>query len=388
MGNAVRVGRLFGIELRLDYSWFIVFFLVSWSLANHYFPTVHPGWPSSTYLVLGIVTAVLFFASVVTHELAHSLVSQAFGTPVRDITLFIFGGAAHISQEPKRARDELLMALVGPATSLALAAAFGLLWQLSQVTAPPVRALAGWLAGINLMVGLFNLIPGFPLDGGRVFRAIAWRITGNLRQATWLASGLGRIVAYGFIFWGVFQIFNGNWADGLWIAFIGWFLDSAAAHSYQQMAVQEVLSGHTVREAMTTDCPRVPRRLTLDVLVDQVMLPSGKRCFPVVEDGELLGLITLQRIKDVPGARRPTTRVQDVMITRAELKTVRPDDQLTTILERMGDEEVGQFPVIDDGRLVGMVARDSLLNFIKLRAEVAPTNGRAHGPGHDHSRAA
>lgn len=388
MGNAVRVGRLFGIELRLDYSWFIVFFLVSWSLANHYFPSVHPGWPSSTYLALGIVTGVLFFASVVTHELAHSAVSQAFGTPVRDITLFIFGGAAHIRQEPKRARDELLMALAGPAASLALAAGFGLLWQLSQVTALPVHALAGWLAWINLVLGLFNLIPGFPLDGGRVFRAIVWRITGDFRQATWLASGLGRLVAYGFIFWGVLQIFGGNWADGLWIAFIGWFLDGAAARGYQQVAVQEVLSGHTVREAMTTDCPAVPRRLTLDVLVDQVVLPSGKHCFPVLEDGQLIGLLTLHLIKDVPREHRETTRVEDVMIPHAELKMVHPDDQLTTILERMGDEEVGQFPVVEDGRLVGMVARESLLNFIKLRAEVAPTNGRAHGPGHGHSRAA
>ncbi len=193
---------------------------------------------------------------------------------------------------------------------------------------------------------------------------------------------MGQGFAFLLIVFGVIEVFQGNFLSGLWIAFIGWFLDGAAARSYQQMAVQEVLSGHTVREAMTTDCPRVPRRLTLDVLVDQVVLPSGKHCFPVVEDGQLLGLLTLDRIKHVPGNRRQTTRVQDVMIPRAELKTVRADDQLTTILERMGDEDVDQFPVVDDGRLVGVVARDSLLNFISLQGEFTSRNGSTDGPGH------
>lgn len=370
MGRALRLGRVFGIELKLDYSWFIIFFLVTWSLADHYFPMVHPGWQLSTYWWMGVATSLLFFGSVVTHELAHSLVSQSFGVPVRDITLFVFGGAAHISQEPRRARDEFLMALAGPATSIALGGLFGLVWSATRTADGPLHALTGWLATINLMLGLFNLIPGFPLDGGRVLRAVIWRLTGDLRQATRVAGGLGQLIAYGFIFWGVLQIFSGNWANGLWIAFIGWFLDNAAVQSQRQLAVQQTLAGHSAREVMMTDCPTIPRHLTLDVLVDQVVLPTGRRCLPVVESGELYGLLTLERIRNVPRERWPTTRVADIMIPLAELKIVRPEDELPTVFERMVDEDVNQFPVMDDGHFQGMVARENLLNFLRTREEV------------------
>ena len=238
LSNALRLGRLFGIELKLDYSWFIVFILITWSLANHYFPDIHPGWLTEIYWGMGVTTAILFFASVVAHELSHSFVSQTYGVPVRDITLFMFGGAAHISQEPKSARHEFLMALAGPATSLVMASFFGLVWLASQPASPLLHALASWLAWINLALALFNLIPGFPMDGGRVFRAIVWSITGNLLWATQIAAGLGHLVAFGFIFWGIWQIFNGNWANGLWISFIGWFIANASVASYQQVALR------------------------------------------------------------------------------------------------------------------------------------------------------
>ena len=370
MRNTVRVGTIFGVELKLDYSWFIIFFLVTWSLGRHYFPDAHPGWSPAAYWGLAAFTSVLFFASVVAHELAHSLVARAFGTPVRDITLFIFGGAAHISQEPRRPREELLIALAGPATSLVLAALFYALWWLSLGIAGPLHALTSWLGWINVLLGLFNLIPGFPLDGGRVLRAIIWGVTGDARRSTRIAAGAGQIVAYGFIVWGVWQIFGGNWADGLWIAFIGWFLHSAAVQSVQQLAVQDLLAGHTAREALLTDCPHVLPRLTLDVVVDQVVGPSGRRCFPVMEGDQVYGLLTLQRITDVPRARWPDTRAEDVMIALAELKTVRPDDGLVAVFERMAAEDVNQFPVLDDGRFVGMVSRDTLLSFLRARAEL------------------
>jgi len=370
IGNTLRLGRLFGIELKLHYSWAIVFVLVAWSLASHYFSMIHPGWSAGVYWAMGTITALLYFASVVAHELAHSFVSQAYGVPVRDITLFIFGGAAHIVEEPRQARDEFLMALAGPATSLVVAALFGLLWLVSLPVSPLLHALAGWLAWINVGLALFNLIPGFPLDGGRVFRAIAWGVTDNLRRATQMATGLGRVVAYGFIFWGMWQIFRGNWANGLWIAFIGWFLENAATASYRRVALQEMLAGHTVREVMMTDCLRIPRGLTLDVLVDQVVLPSGRRCFPVMEDNQVFGLLTLHGIKEVPRERWATTRVEEAMIPLSDLKTVRPDDELTTVFERMTAEDVNQFPVVDDGRLLGMVARDNVLAFLRTRAEL------------------
>jgi Zn-dependent protease/CBS domain-containing protein len=369
-GNTVRLGRIFGIEIKLDYSWFIVFILTAWSLAGQYFPSMYPGWPRGVYWVMGAITAVLFFLSVLAHELAHSLVSQASGVPVRDITLFIFGGAAQISEEPKTARGELLMALVGPLTSLVIAALFGLLWLVGGAVSPYLQALALWLAGINVSLGLFNLIPGFPLDGGRVFRAILWAITGNLRLATRIATGLGRLVASGFIFLGVWQIFGGNWTNGLWMAFIGWFLENAATVSYRRLALRDMLAGHTAREVMTSECQFIPRGLTLDVFVDRVLLPSGRRCFPVQEEGELYGLLTLHRIKKVPRQQWENTRVEEVMIPRSELKTVSPGEELNVVFDRMTAEDVNQILIVEDERLLGIVGRDNLLNFIRVRAEL------------------
>jgi Zn-dependent protease/CBS domain-containing protein len=371
MRNTIRLGTIFGVELRLDYSWFIIFVLITWSLAGHYFPGAHPGWSTGAYWALATLTSILFFASVVIHELAHSLVSRAFGTPVHDIALFIFGGAAHIGQEPRRAREELLMALAGPGASLGLAALFFAVWWLSLGITGPLHALASWLAWINLMLALFNLIPGFPLDGGRVLRAIVWGMTGNMNRATVIAAGIGRLVAFGFIFYGIWQIFGGNWADGLWIAFIGWFLDGAATRSVQRLGVENLMVGHTAREALLTDCPHVLPRLTLDVAVDQVVRPSGRRCFPVMEEGQLRGLLTLGQIAHVSRNHWPATRVADIMVPLDRLKTVRPDDALTTILERMGAEDVNQFPVLEGERFVGMVSRDTLLSFLRTRAELA-----------------
>ena len=370
IGRTLRIGRIFGIELRLDYSWFVIFVLIAWSLARHYLPTTHPGWPTGVYWAIAAVTAMLFFTSVVAHELAHSLVAKAHRVPVRDITLFFFGGAAEITEEPKRARDELLMALAGPVTSLAIATFFGLLWRISLPFSQPLHALAGWLARINVGLGLFNLIPGFPLDGGRVLRATVWGITGNLKRATQIATGLGRIVAYGFVFWGIWQVFRGNWADGLWIASIGWFLENATTASYRQMAFRDMLAGHTAREVMMTDCPRIAPDLPLDVVAERIVLHSGRRCFPVAEDDRVLGLLTLHRIKRVPRAEWSITRVEQVMISRDELRTVRPDEELAVVFERMTSEDINQFPVMENGRLLGMVARNKLLAFLRTRAEL------------------
>jgi Zn-dependent protease len=369
-GNSLRLGRVFGIEIKLDYSWFIVFILVTWSLAGQYFPGMYPSWPAGVYWAMGVITAVLFFSSVLVHELAHSLVSKASGVPVRDITLFIFGGAAQISEEPKTAGREFLMALVGPLTSLVVAAFFGLLWLIGGVLSPYLRALSFWLAGINVSLGLFNLIPGFPLDGGRVFRAIVWAITGDLRRATRIATGLGRMVAFGFILVGLWQFFGGNWANGLWTAFIGWFLENAATVSNRRLALRDMLAGHTAREVMTSECQSVPCGLTLDAFVHAVLLHSGRRCFPVQEGGQLQGLLTLHRIKKVPRGQWENTRVEEVMIPQAELKTVGPDDELNAVFDRMTAEDVNQFLVLDEGQLLGMVARDKLLRFIRTQAEL------------------
>jgi CBS domain-containing protein len=262
------------------------------------------------------------------------------------------------------------MALVGPLTSLVLA---GLSWVVMIATRSGnayVYALSSWLSRINLSLAFFNLIPGFPLDGGRVFRAIVWAVTRNLRLATRVATSLGRLVAYGFILLGIVQLFGGNWADGLWIAFIGWFLENAAMASYRRMALHDMLAGHVAREVMTAECSVIPPHLTLDLVVDQLILPTGRRCFPVQEAGELRGLLTVHNIKEVPRQKWRDTRVQEIMIPRTELKSVRPDEELSAVFDKMTSEDVNQLAVVDDGQLLGMVARDNLLQFMRLRAEL------------------
>lgn len=369
--NAIRLGKIYGIEIGLDYSWFIIFILITWSLAGHYL-MVYQGWSAGTRLGLALVTALLFFASVLAHELGHSLVSIATGTPVRSITLFIFGGVARMTREPKRALHEFLIAGAGPLVSFGLVAAFGGLWLAGRFSnIPSLEALGAWLGRINLTLAMFNLIPGFPLDGGRVFRSIVWGLTGNLNRATRVAGAIGQGVAWLFILVGIWQVFSGNWANGLWIAFIGWFLNSAALSSVQQVALKDLLKGQTVRRVMMTDCPRVSPTQNLQQLVYDTILPSGRRCFPVMEDGHVLGLITLHRIKEVPREAWAQTSVAQVMIPEEKLLKARPDEELYEVMERMSEDDVNQLPVVDQsGQWIGMVARDNILRFIRLQSEV------------------
>ncbi|MFQ6041327.1 MAG: site-2 protease family protein [Candidatus Poribacteria bacterium] len=366
--NSLRLGKILDIEIRLDYSWFIIFTLITGSLVQYF---ISRGMTITTSLVIGILTSLLFFASVLAHELSHSFVARAEGVPVHSITLFIFGGVAHITKEPKRARDEFFMALAGPAISIVIAILFGVIWFVTSNLSKPVAALASWLGMINGMLAVFNLIPGFPLDGGRVLRSIIWGITGNLRKSTQAASIVGRAVAYIFIFIGIWRIFfQKDWLGGLWIAFIGWFLENAAANSYRQVALRDTLEGHTAKEVMVTDCAYVPQQLTLEELVNNYILYTGRRCFPVVDEGSVLGIVTLHNVKAISKERWHSTTVSEIMTPLEKLQTVHPDDGLFDVLERMTHEDVNQLPVIDYGKLVGMVARDNVLAFIHTRTEL------------------
>jgi Zn-dependent protease len=368
--GSVRLGQIGGIPVRVHISWFLVFVLVTWNLAGVVFPQRHPGWSSVLYLGAGVVTALLFFASVLLHELAHSFVALRRGLPVRDITLFIFGGVSEIGEEPETPATEFLMAVVGPLTSLLLGGlllvAAALLVEGGQLLA----ALCLYLGEINISLGVFNLIPGFPLDGGRVLRSILWQRSQNLARATRIASLVGQGVAYLFIMVGVWQIFLGQWGSGMWIAFIGWFLDNAAQSSYRQMAAKNMLAGHTVREVMTQDCHPLSPTMLLDELVREHILGTGRRCFPVVEDGQLRGLLTLHNIKGVPQVRWTAVTVEQVMTPLDELKAVGPDSGLWPAMQEMTEEGVNQLPVIEGGQLVGMLGRDNLLGFIRVRAEL------------------
>ncbi len=367
MRNGIRIGRLFGVDIIMDYSWLLIFALITWSLAQRYL-AVHRDWSVELRWGLAILTSLLFFASVLAHELAHSLVSISQGIPVPRITLFIFGGASQISEEPRRAIDEFWMALVGPLTSLALAAVFGALWFVTQQASPVISEVSSWLAGINLTLAIFNLLPGFPLDGGRVLRAIAWGITKNLRRATQIAVGGGVLVSWLMIGIGLWQVLGGDWADGLWIAFIGWFLQSAAVQEGQVTVVHDILKGHQVREVLESDCPRVLKQLSLDVFVESIAIPSSKRCFVVIEGDKFLGLVTMHRLNEVPRSKWETTRVADVMIPPEKLVTARIDEDLTEVLEKMGQADINQMPVLEEGRLLGMVTRANILAFLRAHA--------------------
>ncbi len=368
--GGIPLGRFFGISVRLHWSWFFIFLLVTWSLAVFYFPDRYPEWSRGGYVVMGLATSILLFASVLIHELAHSLVAKAAGIPIESITLFLLGGVSQMTQEPGKPGTEFRMALAGPATSLVLGGIFWGIWFAVRNVNEPTAALVFWLGWINLVLAIFNLVPGFPLDGGRVLRSIVWWRTGNLLRATRAASFIGRGIGYLLIFVGIFVLFWGDWITGLWMAFIGWFLQNAAVGSYRQLAVQDMLRGHTVSEVMVRDCPTVSPSLTLERLVNDYILTSGRRCFPVVEDSRLLGLMTMHDVKAVPRQIWATKTVREAMTPIERLKSVRASEDLSSVLQLMTAEDVNQLPVMENNTVVGMVARDNLLSFIRTRDEL------------------
>ncbi|MEZ4616544.1 MAG: site-2 protease family protein [Caldilineaceae bacterium] len=362
--STIPLGRILGIPIGLDFSWFLIFALITWSMATSYYPTAFHGWSPPLYWLTGAATAILLFVSVLLHELGHSVVALRYKIPVNRITLFIFGGVAEIAGEPPSAWSEFWIAIAGPIVSLLLA----LLFQLLQPLAPtlsPLLALAQYLAYINFSLVLFNLIPGFPLDGGRVLRAIVWGATGNLHRATGIAGTIGRVIAYIFIFVGIWQIVTGNFINGIWIAFIGWFLESAASAEVQRQSLHEQLAGHTVAQAMTHEYAIVPAQTNLQQLVETDVLGQGKRCFMVGQAENPVGLLTLHQIREVPTAQRAQTRAEEIMLPLAKVRTVAPNTDLWEALKEMEQDGINQLPVIANGRLVGMLSRDGIISFLR-----------------------
>ena len=365
----IPLGRILGIPIGLDYSWFVIFALLTWMLADSYFPAEFKDWPPLLYWFMGAVTAVMLFVSVLLHELGHSVVALRYKIPVRSITLFLFGGVAQIGAEPPSAIAEFLIASAGPLVSLALAVLFYTVQPLIAGM-EPLLGPAKYLAYINLALVLFNLIPGYPLDGGRVFRAVVWAITGNMRRATLIAANVGRFFAFLFIFVGVWQMFHGNIGGGLWIAFIGWFLDNAASAQLQQVMVQGLLAGHRVSQAMSTHCATVPADLTLQDLVDEHILGSGQRCFLVNRRDNTVGLMTLHQIKDVPRPEWATTSAAQVMLPLDRLKCTDPDADLWAALQKMDRDGVNQLPVTRNHRVIGLLSREDVVSFLRTLQEL------------------
>lgn len=378
MEASIKLGRIFGVEIGLHYSWLIIALLVAFSLGSH-FQTVNPEWGTGVVWLSAILTALLFFAAIVVHELSHAMVAKMRGLPVRSITLFALGGVAQIEREAADAKTEFWMGIIGPITSavigficLGFAAAFG--WSpasegLMTASTPPLAMLV-WLGYINIALAVFNMIPGFPLDGGRVLRAIIWRVTGDGERSTRIAARVGQFVAVFFIVWGIFQFFTGAGFGGLWIAFIGWFLLNAAQASYAQVAINQALKGKTVADVMRRDCPTVDGNTNLQTFTDEYLLKTGERCYVVAEQGRIAGLITSHEVKEIDPRKRAFTTVDDVMKQLEQLRTIAPDAPVTEVLETMGREVVNQLPVASDGQLVGIISRAHVLRLLQTRAEL------------------
>jgi Zn-dependent protease len=369
MKHSWRIGKIFGIEIKVDSSWVIIFILITWSLAVTYFPQKFPGWNLSLYWLVGIFTSLLVFASVLFHELAHSLVAISQGEKVPNITLFLLGGVAQISEEPKRPFREFSMALVGPLSSLALAAFFFVFSILLQGVSQPLRASASYLALINTVLAVFNLLPGFPMDGGRVLRSVLWKFTGNLKKATRIASSVGQGFSFFLIFIGIIQILKGNFS-GLWLMLIGWFLRNAAVRGYQQVLVESVLQGVKAGDLMTRNFKMVTADISVQSLVDNFILKEKERVFIVTDNGGLKGIVCLEDVKATPREKWARTTVGEIMTPKEKLESVSPDADGRQILNSITVREVNQVPVMEGDRVTGIICRSDILRFIQLRSEL------------------
>jgi Zn-dependent protease/predicted transcriptional regulator len=364
------LGKILGIPIQLHASWFLIAVLITWSLAVGFFPQQYPGWSVAAYWLVGGFASLLFFASVLIHELGHSVLALRENVPVKSITLFIFGGVAQIGREPPTAGAEFRIAIAGPISSLGLAAFFGGL-AAALVDSAVLAAPLAYLARINLLLAVFNMIPGFPLDGGRVLRAALWALDGSLQRATKWASRAGRVVAYGFILLGVGQVLLGGLFNGLWLVFIGWFLNNAAQSSYQQVRLRDMLTGVKARNVMTQQCQTVPTDLGVDRLVEDHVLSDGQRCFFVADNGSTEGLITLHDLRHLPRQRRLGLTTSQIMTRLDSTLRVHPEDDVWNVLQQMDENDLHQVPVVDDGGFLGLITRDNLVQTIRLRAELA-----------------
>lgn len=369
MQGGIRVGRILGIPVGLHPSWFLIFGLMTWSLASGYFPAEFPTLPQALHWQLGVVTSLLFFGSVLLHELGHSVLAIRNQVPVRGITLFLFGGVAQIAREPRTAGAEFRIAIAGPLTSLGLGLGFGLVWQLARGI-PPLAAPAVWLARINLILAAFNMIPGFPLDGGRVLRALVWKVSGDMHRATQIAAGSGQLIAFGFVGWGVFTVLRGNLFNGLWLVFIGWFLQNAAAASFAQSNLRERLRGVKVAQVMQSDCPQVPGSTPLDRLVEDRILTGGERCFFVTDQGRLRGMLTLRDVSAVPRTDWPRVRVDQAMRPWDRMISVDPDAELMEAMQNLDDSNVAQVPVVRGDEVIGLLSREHILHYVRVLGEL------------------
>lgn len=365
-GAGIPIGTIAGIRVKVQLSWFFIVALVAWSLAVSYFPSSAPGYSSRAYWAAGIVVTLLFFVSLLAHELAHSLVARARGLKVSSITLYLFGGVSSIEGEIKKPSDEALVVAVGPLTSLILSGVFAGIWAL-DIGSRLFDSAVGYLAAINFLLVLFNLLPGLPLDGGRLLHALVWWRTGDDLRATRIASGAGSVVGYLLVAAGIVSLFGGDWVDGLWLAFIGWYLKGSATVEEQSANVHSYFKGMRVSDLAETHPFTAAPNDTLEDVVDSIMLAHQIRAVPVADDDRFLGLITLAAIGKVPRFAWTSTLVRSAMIPSSQVVTVTPDDEVETAIMLMQQHDLNQLPVVAGGRMVGLITRAKIMIQIEIK---------------------
>ena len=369
MGKSIKLFKINGIPIGLHPSWFIIFVFLTWSLANGYFADRASSLPFTGVWALGLLTSLLFFGSVLAHELGHAFVALRNSIPVKSISLFFLGGVAEIDREPDAPGEEFRIAIAGPMVSLALALVFN---SLSQVSAglPYLAAAFEYLGRVNLLLGVFNLIPGFPMDGGRILRAVIWKLTGDHYQATRAASFTGQLVAFGFIAYGGFSVFTGNLMNGIWMGFIGLFLLNLAGSAAAQAKIQQKLVGINVDQVMNRHYPSVSGETTLEQLVGETLAENGQGTYLVVDHEQPPGILTLSEITEVPRHLWSRIKAREVMNPLGRLVQISPDTPILTALREMEAANLRMVPVVEGFQVKGILSREQVRNYLRLRTEL------------------
>ena len=389
MKSGLRMGKILGININIDWSWLLIFALVSWSLASS-FSLAHPDWTMLMQWGLALSAALLFFASILAHELAHAVVARAMDVPVRNITLFLFGGISNIQKEPKSPSAELAITIVGPLTSFILGGIFLALGvgsaainnvalmdavsALSQIG--PVGTIFVWLGSVNILIAFFNLIPGFPLDGGRIVRSALWAATDDLNKSTRWASWLGQAVAWILILLGISMLFGvyipilgTGFLNGMWIIFIGWFLQNAAVQSYRKIVVQDILEDVPVRQMMYTDVPIVKAGQSVQTLIDNYIMKTDNRAFIVFEGDRMVGLVTIDDIRKVDAESREQTIIKSIMTPSKNMIVIAPEEEASDAFQRLESEDIRQLPVVHGNNIVGLLRRKDIVRWLQLQSQ-------------------
>jgi Zn-dependent protease len=386
MQGSFKIGKIAGIEIGIHYTWIFALVLFTWIFAQNTFPKLYSGWSVPTYWTTGVIVSLLLFVSVLIHELCHSLVAIRRGLKVSSIVFFIFGGVSNIESEPPSAWLEFIMSGAGPASSVVLGGIFyGLALSVdsSGQQGTPLSAILHYMGYINILLAIFNIIPGFPLDGGRVFRSIVWGITKSLHKATVIAGNVGRVFGWAMILYGITNFFDisiggiqGNFINGIWFIFIGWFLTSAADNAMREQSLQEHLAGVRVKDVMDRYPECVSPNASVESIVHGSFIQRGARALPVCTESRLLGIVTLSDVKKLPQDRWTNTPVQEIM-TNAPLESINQDDDLSNAFRILASKGLNQIPVMGDGRLVGLLSRADVIRYLQTRQElgIKPTSG-------------